>query len=136
LIDFNYRTQHPNIFTCSDVGVSNFWKGVLWARRVAKMGYRWKVGNGKKIRFWEDVWLGSSSLAIQYWEIYVIINEHNKTISELWDGENLRCTFRRCVDLRLFNLWDEIVALASEITLTDEEDSLIWQFHSYGIYSS
>jgi hypothetical protein len=76
---------------------------VLWAERVAKMRYRWKVGDGKKIRFWKDVWLGSSSLAIQYWEIYVIVNEHNKTISELWDGENLRCTFRRCVDLKLFS---------------------------------
>jgi hypothetical protein len=55
LINFKYRTQHPNIFTCPDVGVSKFWKGVLWATRVAKMGYRWKLGNGKKIMFWEDV---------------------------------------------------------------------------------
>jgi hypothetical protein len=55
LIDFKYRTQHPNIFTCLDNGVSNFWKGVLWAGKVAKMGYRWRVGNGQKIRFWEDI---------------------------------------------------------------------------------
>jgi hypothetical protein len=32
---------------------------VLWAARVAKMGYRWKLGKGDKIRFWEDLWIGS-----------------------------------------------------------------------------
>jgi hypothetical protein len=58
----------------------------MWAAEVAKMGYRWRVEKGDKIRFWEDVWLGSSSLAIQYWELYCIINEHNKTIAEIWDG--------------------------------------------------
>jgi hypothetical protein len=64
LIDFKYNTNSPNIFTCRDQGASNFWSGVLWAAKVAKMGYRWKIGNGKSIRFWEDIWLGSSSLAI------------------------------------------------------------------------
>jgi hypothetical protein len=54
---------------------SNFWKGVMWAAKVARMGYRWKVGDGSKVRFGEDLWIGSSSLVIQYWEIYCIVNE-------------------------------------------------------------
>jgi hypothetical protein len=44
------------------------------------MSYRWKLGNGTKIQFWEDVWIGTSSLAI---EIYCLVNEHNKWIVEL-----------------------------------------------------
>jgi hypothetical protein len=55
----------------------------MWAAQVARMGFRWKVGKGNKIRFWEDVRIGSSSLAIQYWELYCIVNEQNKTIAEL-----------------------------------------------------
>jgi len=34
------------------------------------------------------------------------------------------------------NLWLEIVQLASTICFLDEEDSLIWQFTSNGVYSS
>jgi hypothetical protein len=79
------------------------------------MGYRWKIGNGLKIRFWEDAWLGTSSLAIQLWVIYSIANEQNKSVAELWDGVNLKCTFRRCVDRRLFELWEEVVSLPSTI---------------------
>jgi hypothetical protein len=40
LIDYKYRTKNPNILFCRDVGASNFWQGVMWAARVAKMGYR------------------------------------------------------------------------------------------------
>jgi hypothetical protein len=51
LIDFKYRTDSPNILTCSNAGGgSNFWKGVIWTARVARMGYKWRVGDGSKIR--------------------------------------------------------------------------------------
>jgi hypothetical protein len=30
-------------------------RGFMWAAKAAKMGYRWKIGNGHKIKFWEDV---------------------------------------------------------------------------------
>jgi hypothetical protein len=100
---------------------------VLWAAKVAKMGYRWKLGNGQKVRFWEDVWVENSSLAIQFWEIYVIINEQNKTVAVLWDGVNLKCTFKRCVNVRLFNMWQEVVNIASTAIFSSVEDETIWQ---------
>jgi hypothetical protein len=58
------------------------------------MGYRWQMKNGKRIRFWENCWFGSCSLAIQHWGLYSIINEHGKTIHEVWDGETLIFTFK------------------------------------------
>jgi hypothetical protein len=54
LIDFKYRTDNPNVFYTKDSNASQFLKGLLWAERAAKMGFRWKVGNGRKIKFWED----------------------------------------------------------------------------------
>ena len=89
-MDFRYNTDRPNIFYSSSSG--------------AKMGYRWHIGNGKKCKFWEDNWLGTSSLAIQYCKIYVLINEKDATVASLWDGIDLKCIFRRCVDGRLYNL--------------------------------
>jgi uncharacterized protein (DUF2235 family) len=100
------------------------------------MGYRWKVGNGRKIRLWEDTWIGSSSLAIQFYPLYRIINEHGKTIVELWDGHNLKVSFRRDVSESLYQSWLELVELVSTVQLTDEEDEMVWQFTSKGIYSS
>jgi hypothetical protein len=51
-------------------------------------------------------------------------------VAELWDGCNLKCTFRRTVDVRLFNLWEEVLSIASSLVLSSEEDEPMWQFHS------
>jgi hypothetical protein len=136
LIDNKYQTSNPNIFYSSHNRSSQFFKGLMWAAKAAKMGYRWKVGNGKKIKFWEDNWLGHSSLAVQFWDLYLIVNEKSSSIADLWDGTNLKCTFRRTVDARLGRLWMEIVQIASTINFSDEEDALIWKFSSNGSYSS
>jgi hypothetical protein len=64
MIDHKYGTDRPNIFCSDTASSSSFFKGMIWAAKAAKMGYRWQIGNGKKNKFWEDNWLGSSSLAI------------------------------------------------------------------------
>jgi hypothetical protein len=51
IIDFKYKTTHPNVLGCPDENASPFWKGVVWAMQAAKMGILWKVGNGTKVRF-------------------------------------------------------------------------------------
>jgi hypothetical protein len=88
------------------------------------MGYRWQVGNGKRIRFWEDQWFGACSLAIQFWKLYVIVNEQGKTIYEAWDGVNLRFTFRRTVNRELLEMW-ELKQITSSIHKKDEDDGII-----------
>jgi len=103
LLDHKYQTCRPNIFQAKTLGSSEFFKGFMWSIQASKMGYIWKIGNGRKVCFGEDNWLGSSSLAIQYWELHRIVNEKSKTIAELWDGVNLKCTLRRLVDGRLFS---------------------------------
>ena len=40
------------------------------------------------------------------------------------------------MDDRLMDLWLDVEQLASTITFSDEEDSLVWQFNSNGIYST
>jgi len=31
-------TDKPNVMCCSSVGISPFWKGVVWAMQAAKIG--------------------------------------------------------------------------------------------------
>jgi hypothetical protein len=69
--------------------------------------------------------LGSSSLVIQYWEVYSIVNGQNRTIREIWDGTNLKCTFRRRVNRRVFDLWEVVCVIAENLVLSGEDDELI-----------
>jgi hypothetical protein len=99
------------------------------------MGYQWKVGNGRKTKFWEDHWFGHCSLAILYWDLYVLVNEQNISIAKVWDGRNLKLTFRRCVDHQLMQRWYDLKSIAESIQVDETEDSLIWKFESKGVYS-
>lgn len=67
---------------------------------------------------------------------YVLVNEKNKTVHDLWDGQNLRCTYRRILGNTLFRQWEEVIRLASTITFTDNPDEMVWRFTSNGTYSS
>ena len=125
----------PNIFYCSDQGVSPFWKGVLWAANAAKMGYQWKIGNGKKVKFWCDHWFGETSLAVQFWDLYILCNEQNATVSEVKEDNLIKLTFRRCFDQQLLLRWFDLVSIVETIQLNGEEDNILWKFESKGVFS-
>jgi hypothetical protein len=67
--------------------------------------------------------------------LYSIVNEHGKAICEVWDGENLMFTFRWTVDQVVMNQWHELLEIASSLNLRNEEDVIIWQYSSSGVYS-
>uniref|UniRef100_A0A0R0LAM0 N(6)-L-threonylcarbamoyladenine synthase n=1 Tax=Glycine max TaxID=3847 RepID=A0A0R0LAM0_SOYBN len=52
----------------------------FWIQR----GLTWKVGNGAKIKFWEDVWsYGDTPLLAKYPRLYLISDQQNKNIQEM-----------------------------------------------------
>ena len=94
-----------------------------------------KVGNGKTIRFWEDHWFGNCSLAIQFWDLYVLAEQTNRCIAELWDGENLSISFKRRVSPRLMRMWLDLVSIAESISYSDDCDAIIWAFDGSSKFS-
>lgn len=61
LLNHKYDTDRPNILCTRSNEASQFFRGIMWAAEAARMGFRWKVGDGRKVRFWEDHWLGATS---------------------------------------------------------------------------
>jgi hypothetical protein len=83
---------------------------VIQAAQVVKLGYRWVVGDGTKIRFWEDSWFGSVPLAVQFWELYYVCNEKTRTMTELWVDGELRVTFRRTFTEPMMHSGDNLLS--------------------------
>ena len=44
---------------------------------------RFVVGNGEKIRFWEDLWWGHQSLGSQYPRLFTVVLDKNIPISSI-----------------------------------------------------
>jgi hypothetical protein len=64
VIDAKYDTKKSNIFSFNLAATSRFFKGFMWAVNSVKFGFRWIVGDGAKIKFWEDTWFGTSPLSV------------------------------------------------------------------------
>jgi hypothetical protein len=43
--------------------------------------------------------------------MYVLVNEQNVSIAEVWDGRNLMLTFRRCVDQIQMQRWYDLESI-------------------------
>jgi hypothetical protein len=134
IVDHKYNNNSPNIICSDRTAISPFWKGVMWALQAARMGFKWLVGNGRKVRFWEDHWFDNSSLAIQFWPLYVINDQQGKTINQVWDGQVLILSFRRAVSENLMNMWFDLLSIVESVRLQDDNDQIIWCFNSNGKY--
>jgi hypothetical protein len=110
VVDQKY-CRRGNIF-CSDRSLAPpFWKCVILAAQAVKMGYMWSVGKGKgdKVRFWEDTWVGTAPLAVQFWELYCICNEKTKVVSEVLGEGEIRLSFRRTFSENMMQTWCELL---------------------------
>ena len=65
----------------------------------------------------------------------MIANEKTATIADVWDGGQLKITFRRCFNREMFAKWYEIIRIAQSIQFKDEDDAIIWKLEANGIYT-
>lgn len=135
LLDYTYNTNSPNVLWARSNVESPFWKGFTWAISAAKVFYKWKFGNGRNISFWHDVWLGECSLKVQFWRLFSICNQQECYVAQVWDGEELKLSFRRSVDQEGLALWHQLVACVRQVQLSDAPDCPIWTLEANGRYS-
>lgn len=64
-------------------GDSHFLYGLMKVKRNFLLFGSFKVKDGSQVRFWEDVWLGSSALRTQYPILYNIARPKNISIAEV-----------------------------------------------------
>nr|KYP67558.1 Putative ribonuclease H protein At1g65750 family [Cajanus cajan] len=57
---------------------------------------RWKLGDEKEIRFWQDKWLGDQSLLEAFPRIFVNSNQQQNKVADMgtWEGQEWRWCFQ------------------------------------------
>ena len=87
------------------------------------------------MRFWEDWWFGNCSLATQFWDLYVINNQKNLCVDDVWDGTELKISFRRGVNETLMQDWLALITITESITFSEDCDAIIWSFDNSSKFS-
>jgi hypothetical protein len=91
---------YPNgdIMTAGPKAGSSFtWQSILAGLSTFKRGFIWRVGNGEKIKIWEDPWIPSSPnrmvLTPRGGAVYTRVNELISPLSGQWDEDLLNGLF-------------------------------------------
>jgi len=71
----------------------------VWERDQQEEGWFgkatwWKVGDGSRVKLWEDVWLQSSSLKSMFPRLYSLSLDQGKTVGEVGTWEEGRWRFQ------------------------------------------
>jgi hypothetical protein len=115
---------------------SQFWKGLMAVRKDISRGMVYKIGNGKKARFWQDVWIGTCALRVAFPGIYEICNQQEWTVAKVMRNENLNLTFRRNFGATQTIEWSELRTLIDGMSLTQAPDNVKWIFEKSGEFST
>ena len=100
------------------------------------MGFR--VRDGRRIRFWEDVWWGGEALSIQFGDLFRLSLASNRTIADMVVLHNNTSShgwdlhfFRNLHDRKLGNLTN-LTSILDQVHLNEEvADTRIWQPSAY-----
>ena len=76
-------------------GDSQFWSGLMKVKDQFLGLGTFQLNNGKKIRFWEDVWIGNMSLKDKYPTLYNLVRRKNATVASVFSSIPLNVSFRR-----------------------------------------
>jgi hypothetical protein len=82
----NKYLKEKDFFGSNARGWSQFWKGLHEAKHTCQSGLKYVVGNGKKPRFWYEVWLGECPLKIKFSRLLVICKQQNWEVARVLEG--------------------------------------------------
>jgi hypothetical protein len=85
-----------------------------------------KLQDGKRIRFWEDKWLGANALRDDYPNLYNIVRRKNTIVAEIFRSQPLNVSFRRSLVAANLYSWNRLVLRLAHIHLRECADIFRW----------
>jgi hypothetical protein len=93
------------------------------------------IRDGSEIHFWDDKWLGNTTLREQYPALYSVVRHKGDTLAHVLGSRPPNVTFRRTLfGPRLVN-WEALIQRMTNIQLTTEKDIFRWNLHENGKFS-
>ena len=126
IIAEKYNKGKPFISVKQRQNDSQFWKKLLSFREVFFKYCKVVVGNGCKTSFWKNSWIGDGPLAVKFPVLFDLALDKNVAVNKVLSSDFDALSFRRRMMGSIQVLYDELVALCANYTLTNQEDRVNW----------
>ncbi|KAL6331818.1 hypothetical protein AAG906_020162 [Vitis piasezkii] len=117
-----------------------FWKEIRKEGALMQNKVVFSVGNGRRVKFWKDIWWGNFALCNSFPSLYAIASSKEAWVEEFWDTSGEEGVWSPRFS-RPFNDWE--VEEVERLLLTIRgarliplmEDRMMWKVTSNGIFS-
>ena len=117
------------------MGGSPFWHSIHKIKGFFKLGAKFALGEGSRIRFWTDWWTGSAPLQARFPRLFAISSDPAVLVSQAFhDGWDLR--FRRVFGEEEANQWTQLRLEIEDLSPSVGQDSVSWALEAAGVFSS
>ena len=114
------------------------WKDIRkgWEKFFLRTSIR--IGNGRRTRFWWDIWVGDSKLKDLFPLLFRIATHNSAVVADLWGRQGSH--FWEVHFRRSFQDWEleEVTRFLEHIfavKIQEEEDSLVWKIERRGKFN-
>ena len=115
---------------------SQFWKGINKLKNKFLWGASFVIKNGKKIKFWEDIWLGEVPIKVLHPDFYLMCSQPQARVIDYWDGSDWSIAFRRSLSISEKQDLDDLILLLNQIDLVDGNDNVLWDLEKSKVFST
>jgi hypothetical protein len=123
-------------FSCRNRNCSQFWRSLLDIKEDVERGFKYVVGNGRKIRFWHDTWSCGCPLKIVFPHLFEICHQQDWSVRRVCNSEFGELTFRRNFGEREATEFSELSELINSVALNESRDSVRWVLEKSGTFST
>ena len=106
-------------------GDSHFWSGLMKVKQHFLQWTQFKVLNGKQVRFWEDTWLGNTTLKDQYPNLYHLAHRKHDTVHTVLGEDLANISFRRNLINNNRRAWLDLLTRTVNIQIQDDPNVCI-----------
>jgi hypothetical protein len=116
-------------------GDSHFWAGLMSTKRYFFPHGVFSIRDGSEIRFWEDKWLGNTTLRDQYPALYHIVRQKGDTLAKVLESFPPAVTFRRDLFGPRLTAWNELIQRLASVQLSHGPDEFKWNLTKNGKFT-
>jgi hypothetical protein len=117
---------------------SQFWNGLQDVKKWFTWGAVHIVGDGKRTRFWHDVWIGSVPLKMIFPKLFLAALNPDASVAMNYDlnSHSWDIRFKRVFGREEMRSWEHLLQMLEPIFLSDQKDRVRWAFENDGEYTS
>ena len=116
------------------------WKAIRkeWLGMYSSLAFR--VGNGRRVRFWKDKWCGDEPLYESFPSLFAISRAKDAWVSEVWNpdgvGDGWTPLFSRALNDWEIEMMEQFMLKIQAFRVQREnEDKMVWTASRSGVFS-